>query len=401
MRAVFSSSAQPEVNWAEVGTNGAGLGLLVYGIVTTGDIRKHGGLALALPLLALCVLGWAMWLLARARRGPEQLRALALTTIAAAGGALVGVAPLAMVFAAVATMGACSTWPVRRAIWIGAGGLAASAVSVPVAGRTWSVWLGALSAVLAGSIIGVNRRIAHERSVGEAAIEVARARADAESARAELLAGRNHMARELHDVLAHTLSALSLQLEALGAQMEGADPNFSSKLVEIKGLVREGLYEARGAVAALREELPPLDERLVVLAAQRGATLEVAGNSRPLPGDVALPLYRVVQEALTNVAKHARGVRAVVELAYEPDAVVVCITNAPPPTESEREDATVVAGAGRGYGLQGIRERVLLIGGSVEAGPLPGGGWRVHASAPVTSGPASPHVAVGPSAGAA
>jgi len=140
--------------------------------------------------------------------------------------------------------------------------------------------------------------------------------------------------------------------------------------------VRDGLDEARGAVAALREDLPPLDERLAKLAGERHAGIQVEGLPRELAADVALALYRVAQEALTNAAKHAPGAPVTVQLDYQEKEVNLLVSNPPPPSPPVAPD-----NSGGGYGLQGIRERILLVGGRVEAGPA-GGGWRVEAAVP-------------------
>jgi signal transduction histidine kinase len=210
-------------------------------------------------------------------------------------------------------------------------------------------------------------------------VQVTEARADAERARAELLDGRNHLARELHDVLAHTLSALSLQLEALDVLVSTGAPTDAvrEQLDSTKRLVREGLDEARGAVRALREDAGPLEEQLARLAADRRAEVHVCGQPRTLSPDITLALYRVAQEALTNVVKHAPGQLAQIELGFADDRVSLSVSN----LRSGSANGSPLKDSGGGYGLQGIKERVLLLGGRVEMGPTPKG-WLVHAEVP-------------------
>ena len=376
MSAPTEPKSAPLVGRTGAAINVVSLGLLGYGVLSATDIDRHGGYRVAVPLLAVAVAAWLVWLASRVDGRFERVGWPSLSVMAAAGGALAGVSPLALVFPAVAAMGITIWQPVRRALPIVVLGPAVMAISVPVSGRPWGVILGGLSAVLGGTVLGISRRDIQIRSSERAATEVAEARADAEAARAELLAGRNHLARELHDVLAHTLSALSLQLEALTAILPDPEPAVAAQMADIRRLVRDGLDEARGAVAALREDLPPLDERLAKLAAERRAGMEVTGRPRDLPPDVALALYRVAQEALTNAAKHAPGTRACVHLDFSDKELTLSVAN-PPAASNPAPPET----GGGGYGLQGIRERMLLLGGSVAAGP-DGGGWRVEAKVP-------------------
>jgi signal transduction histidine kinase len=188
------------------------------------------------------------------------------------------------------------------------------------------------------------------------------------------------MARELHDVLAHTLSALSLQLEALDTLMS-ASVSSSAELREqldiTKQLVHTGLQDARGTVRALREDVPPLDRQLEKLAAEWGATLQVAGLPRQLGPDVSLALHRAAQEGLTNVVKHAPGASTEIRLAFNDHTVTLSVTNGPP-----TGPPSPISSTGGGYGVQGIEERLLLVGGRAEGGPI-GDGWRLVAEAPV------------------
>jgi signal transduction histidine kinase len=360
--------------------NLAGLGLLVLGVVSYHRTGFHSGdHVVALALLVVATAGWLGWAAARTWDLPPAAVPASLLAMAGGGGALTGFVGLGCVFAAVGALGATLSLPVRRAAAVVLVAAAAIYTSVPAAGAGVGVALSSTAALTAGTAMGLSRRSANERAAHAAAAEIAEARAEAEAARAELLAGRNHLARELHDVLAHTLSALSLQLEALGALLGAGpvDPAVTAQLEDIRRLVREGVDEARGAVAALREDLPPLAERLTRLGAERRAAVHVTGTPRELPAEVALALYRAAQEGLTNAVKHAPGTVATVELDYSDKEVSVAVTNPPPPDGA----VAAAAGAGGGYGLQGIRERVLLVGGQVEAGPA-AGGWRVEARVP-------------------
>jgi signal transduction histidine kinase len=146
-------------------------------------------------------------------------------------------------------------------------------------------------------------------------------------------------------------------------------------------LVREGLDEARGAVGALRDEPAPLADQLTKLCAQHGAAFTEAGAPQRLAPPVVLGLYRVAQEALTNVVKHAPGATATVLLQWTPAAVSVTVEN----EASGPATPTPLGRSGGGYGLRGIAERLELLGGTVESGRTPRG-WRVAACVPLAPG---------------
>ena len=156
-------------------------------------------------------------------------------------------------------------------------------------------------------------------------------------------------------MLAHTLSALSLQLEALDALISADRPapaEVRSQLDRTKRLVRDGLDEARGAVQALREDAPPLEDQLAKLAGDRHAEIEIAGMPRQLPPDVSLTLYRVAQEALTNTVKHAPGAAVHIRLGFHDERVSLSVANGPGRANG---NGSPLADSGSGYGLQGIR----------------------------------------------
>jgi signal transduction histidine kinase len=198
--------------------------------------------------------------------------------------------------------------------------------------------------------------------------------AHAESA---AVAERGRVARDMHDVLAHSLSALALQLEGarLMATDRGSDPEVVEAIERAHHLAADGLVEARDAIAALRGEELPGPERLEQLAdAYPGdCRVTIAGTPHELRSEARLAVYRTAQEALTNVLRHSAGDRVEVELAYEPGATRLVVQDHGP-------GAPVVVGPGTpggGYGLTGMRERAELLGGRLSAEPT-ADGFRVE-----------------------
>jgi len=219
--------------------------------------------------------------------------------------------------------------------------------------------------------------------------------------RAAALAERQRLAREMHDVLAHSLSGLVLQLE--GARMLAATAPGDARLPEAVDrahqLAKSGLDEARQAIGMLRDaddELPGPD-RLSELASDFAVDTGVpcqftmSGEQRELSPAVRLALYRVAQEALTNVRRHARNPEAVlVGLDYLPGAVTLTVedtarqpvrTGAQPTRQDEPPGSGAGRGSAPGYGLTGMRERAGLLGGVLEAGPTETG-FRVRLRVP-------------------
>jgi signal transduction histidine kinase len=186
--------------------------------------------------------------------------------------------------------------------------------------------------------------------------------AEAESA---ALTERARIAREIHDVLAHSLSAQLVHLEAARLLIErGAEQDqVLDRVVAARGMAREGLAETRQALSALRGELSPLEEFLSELVAEsEGADVTVTGERRLLPAEVSQAVRRVAQEALTNVRKHAPGAKVHIQMDYGQHEVTLNVRDSgAPPGEFTH--------TGAGYGLLGMRERAELLGGSLEAGP--------------------------------
>ncbi|HET9168085.1 MAG TPA: sensor histidine kinase [Actinospica sp.] len=235
--------------------------------------------------------------------------------------------------------------------------------------------------------LGVGRRSYILRAESAEKLVLETERANHEQAHAAALAERSRIAREIHDVLAHSLAALTVQLEAADALLEsgseGGVERAHAYVQKSRRIAREGLVETRRAIAALREDAPPLPELLYGLAdAYRGDTgaeadVEIEGLTRPMQADAGLTVYRAAQESLTNVRKHAPGAAVRLKLRYGDEEVVLTVANGAPTGEPGP-----LAESGGGYGLAGLKERAELIGGSLEAGPyadedLPGPGWKV------------------------
>jgi signal transduction histidine kinase len=214
-----------------------------------------------------------------------------------------------------------------------------------------------------------------------AALEEAR---DAQ-AHAAALAERGRIARDLHDVLAHSLSALTLQLEGarLLAKRDGAKAELADTIARAARQARNGLTEAKQAVGALRGEALPTAADLPALVdgfrnAGLDATLEVVGAARDLSTVTSRTLYRVAQEALTNALRYAPGAHASVTLRYDDGRVSLAVADTGPNPQAE---VVPLAGVGGGHGLEGIRERIESLGGAMRFGPA-GNGFRVEVEAP-------------------
>jgi signal transduction histidine kinase len=200
--------------------------------------------------------------------------------------------------------------------------------------------------------------------------------------RAAALAERQRLARDMHDVLAHSLSGLVLQLE--GARLltlaDPADPRLASTIDRAHDLAKSGLDEARRAIGMLRDDELPGPDRLAALTeafeTDTGVPCQFtsSGPPRELASSVRLALYRVGQEALTNIRKHAHPDHIEVRLDYLPTEVSLAIkdfSSFPAPVTSPVPITS--PGTPVGYGLTGMRERAELLGGTLTAGPADGG----------------------------
>jgi signal transduction histidine kinase len=207
-----------------------------------------------------------------------------------------------------------------------------------------------------------------------------------ERALAAVTEERARIARELHDVVGHSVSVMTVQASAVRRLLRPEQQKEREALLVVERTGREALAEMRRMVGVLRrpEEAPALApqpslqylEKLVEQAREAGMPVElrVEGDPRPLPAGVDLTAYRLVQEGLTNALKHARAERAQVLVRYSADDIEVTVSD---------DGRGAGSGDGGGHGLVGMRERVAVYGGELEAGPRPEGGYRLRARLPV------------------
>lgn len=285
----------------------------------------------------------------------------------------------------VAVVGMCHRWLRTAAAWTT--GAAVTAVTFAVAGQVPEgapangVVLVSVSAGLA--VLGALGRL-WARNAGRA--EQAERLSAEEAQRRQDLEERNRIARELHDVVAHSMSVINVQASTAQYRIPGIPADVLRELDDIAASSRQALGEMRALLAILRhggEEAPTAPEPqladipdLVEATRAAGAAIDYSGADGDVPPTVGLTAFRVVQEALSNALRHAPGAAIEVTTAVEGEGVTVRVVNSA--AEGGAEPAP-----GSGLGLAGIRERVTALGGTVEAGPTAEGGFAVVASLPL------------------
>ncbi|MGY4978187.1 sensor histidine kinase [Streptomyces sp. 900105755] len=237
-----------------------------------------------------------------------------------------------------------------------------------------------------------------------------------ERARRTLLEERSRIARELHDVVAHHMSVISIQAQVAPYLVEDPPDELRENLEGIRHNALEALTELRRVLGVLRSESPDEDapddsgtgphspqptlDRLETLventrAAGLTVTTRINGERRPMQSGVELSAYRIVQEALSNVLRHAPGATAHVEIEYIPYGLLLSVANSRPTRPAPPSP-------GAGHGLLGMRERAVMLGGSLTAGPLADGGYRIFAELPAAAPghrPVSGHRTANPATG--
>jgi signal transduction histidine kinase len=268
--------------------------------------------------------------------------------------------------------------------------LAASiTVGVVVYDVGWQTYLYLLVPHIAAFVFGDSMRRNHERAA-QFEVRAERAERDQEAiAREQLALERSRIARELHDVVAHSVSTMIIHTAGARRSLP-AEPD---RAIDTLGLVertgREAMAEMRLLLGVLRSERhqaellpqPGLADVMALVATVPELHVHVVSSALddPLPPAISLNAYRVIQESLVNVQRHAgAGTHVVVTVVREPHALTLSVVD-------DGTGRPVAPAGGSGFGIVGMRERVSMFGGTLTAGPGEFGGWRVHAEFPLTS----------------
>jgi signal transduction histidine kinase len=421
----LSLSALRPTSWRDLALCLTLLGAWVIQIAVSGDQRVTigRGFGVVIATVPFVALAW------RPRLGE---RLLAMAAICWLSAAMLDVAAPddIVIMVAIYTIATQAAW--RRIIESVLFGLTFAAIVPAIEGNRADAVdaIGSLVAwvLLAGFLVALARWIARRRLLIESLLDRARhmererdllAAERDEMARQAVAEERARIARELHDVVAHHVSVMVIQAGAAEASLPPDATAAAQSIGAIRETGREALAEMRRMLGLLRSReaaasaddavsdggrtpQPGLADIAALCERMREAgvdvTTEVAGTARRLPAGVDLSIFRVVQEALTNTLRHGGpGSKARLRLSYGAESLTAEVTDDgrghPAVGTVER------ARQGVGHGLLGMRERVLLFGGRLETGPLPGGGFRVMACFPLEPRTEEPEPTMPPAPG--
>jgi signal transduction histidine kinase len=376
-------------------------GFTVIGIVALIN-PPHSASEQAIQIACFSAVGLALaaWIAADVSpRYRAQGLPVALGVMAVAGGAAAvtgGGGETLVAFACTAAFWAASETYLRTTIAVAAAGIVSIWVTGAFVGMNFGTWAGDPLLIAVCTMFGLQRRSYRVQAEQSAALLAQHERLQAEQRRADVLDERTRIAREIHDVLAHSLGALGIQIQAAKAMLtdRGDVDRAVSALTTAQRMAADGLTETRRAVHALRVDTVPLGEELAALVDthrqryQIPVTLETSGAARALPPDAVLALLRAAQEAMVNAAKHAPGQRIAVRLNYGDNDVRLSVVN------DLNGDGALVRrpDSGGGYGLTGMRERLRLLNGTLQAGPRESE-WAVTAELPLADATGRPAAA--------
>jgi signal transduction histidine kinase len=369
------------------------VGLVLVALSVLSGSHRPGTSGRGLVVSVLFVAAALSWLIWTARPDNERWGSLELYVMAGAGGLLVVAAPqsAASVFVFVAVIAAGLRMELARAASVVLVGALAVAVSDLLYNGS-ALGLLAYALGFVASLLGASTARQRSVQIEQAELLLAQTqRSHEEQLRSARLEESTRIARDIHDVLAHTLAGLTIQLEATGALLEqGADRGeVLTRVHRAHELARDGLRETRRAVGALRGDTVAAPAGIEALVAEyragtdASAELTIDGDRTRLSGSTGETVLRIVQEALTNVRKHAPGaaVSVTVHAGEAPDDQVVLIVDDRPPVAQPAAQPKGLAATGGGYGVRGMRERAELLGGTLSAGRV-NGGWRVELRLP-------------------
>jgi signal transduction histidine kinase len=349
---------------------------------------------------ALCI-GEFVWMAGEAGKLPRGASAYlwpgsAMLIVAAAclGASAAGDGVFLIVFAMLGLMAATTELSMTTALATAALGVLATELGGIAFDESIGTFIGFPLLLLVGLLFGRSRADYRIRAEQAAVLLEQQKQLQAEQRRADVLDERTRLAREIHDVLAHSLGALGIQIQMARAMITdlGDTDAALDALSAAQRMASEGLVETRRAVHALRVDTLPLHEELTKAAAEHAERLQVLvhcdieGEPRPVPPDATIALLRTAQESLVNAAKHAPGTEVELHLIYAAEHVRLAIAN---DLRSADDAGNAEPGAPRlqtidgGYGLTGMRERLKLLRGTLEAGPV-GDRWIVTADLPLT-----------------